>query len=96
MTLITWTVVGLINQAGDELYVAGVFRGMQRNCDTNIDAEVQGETMDQFVGFFDADDADAAAEIARDMIKNPIVAASTTGRTLERPVVDAEVRSNLL
>lgn len=91
-----WTVTGLISQAGDELYVAGVFRGMQRNCDTNVDAEVNGEVMDQFVGFFDAEDADTAAELARDIIANPVVAASTTGRTLRRPVVDADVRSNLL
>ena len=92
----TWTVVGLINAAGDELYVAGVFAGQQPNCDHNVDAEVNGEVMDQFVGYFTAEDADAAAELARDVIKNPIVAASTTGRTLSRPVVDAEVRSNLL
>ena len=92
----TWTVVGLINAAGDELYVAGVFRGMQRNCDMNVDAEVKGETMDQFVGFFDADTADDAAELAREIIAHPLKPASETGRTLSRPVVDAEVRSNLL
>lgn len=91
----TWTVVGLINQAGDELYVAGVFHGQQHNCDTNVDAEVNGEVMDQFVGFFDADNADEAAEVARDVFKNPI-AAPNTGRTLPRPVADAKVRSNLL
>ncbi len=92
----TWTVVGLINAAGDELYVAGVFAGQQRNCDRNADTEINGEIMDQFTGYFDADDADAAAELARDIIKNPITAVSTTGRTLRRPVADAKVRSNLL
>jgi len=91
----TWTVVGLINQDGDELYVAAVFAGMQRNCDTNVDAEVSGQIMDQFVGFFDAEDADTAAEMARDVMKNPISPAST-GRTSSRPVTDAKVKDNIL
>ena len=91
----TWTVVGLINQASDELYVAAVFAGQQRNCDTNVDTELNGLIYDQYVGFFDAANADEAAEVARDAFKNPITSPNT-GRTLSRPVVDAKVKSNLI
>lgn len=91
----TWTVVGLINQASDELYVAAVFAGQQRNCNTSVDTELGGLVYDQYVGFFDAEDADTAAEVARDVFKNPISSPST-GRTLSRPVVDAKVKSNLI
>lgn len=92
----TWTVVGLINQDGDELYVAGVFAGQQRNCDTNVDAEIGGRLYDQFVGFFDTETADEAAEVARDVFKNPLAAPSATIRTSSRPVGDVKVKSNLL
>lgn len=91
----TYTVVGLINEAGDELYVAGVFLGQQMNQDKNVDAQVGDETMDQFVGFFDATDADEAAELARDVIAHPI-APPQTGRTLTRRVEDAGVKTNLI
>lgn len=96
MATSTWTVVGLINAAGDELYVAGVFGGMQRNCDTNVDAQVRGEVMDQFVGFFDAETADDAAELARDMITNPLQATTRAPRPKSRTVTTAQVRSNVL
>ena len=70
----TFTVVGLLDETNGELYVAGVFDGTQENLDRNIDAEVDGLVLDQFVGYFDADDADDAAELARSVMSQPLSA----------------------
>lgn len=70
----TFTVVGLMDETTGELYVAGVFEGTQKNLDRNVDAEVGGLVLDQFVGYFDADDADDAAELARSVMSQPLSA----------------------
>ena len=92
----TWTVVGLLDEGSGNLYVAGVFEGAQRNMDRNVDADVDGVLLDQFVGYFDAADPEEAAELARQVMREPVSPAPYTGRTLAKPSEDVPVRSNLL
>lgn len=93
----TFTVVGLLDETTGELYVAGVFAGTQKNLDTNVDAEVGGLVLDQFVGYFDADDADDAAELARSVMNEPVVSAtSDEWPPLTRRADDVNVQGGLL
>lgn len=88
----TWTVTGLLDESSGELYVAGVFAGTHKNMDRNVDAQVGDLVLDQFVGFFDAETADEAAELARQVMKQPISRVSAdsdisiTGRVDDVPV----------
>jgi hypothetical protein len=93
----TWTVVGLLDETTGDLHVAGVFEGTCQNMDRNVDAEVGGQVMEQFVGYFDADDADDAAELAREIMKNPVgTGVYSSGRRITRPARDVPVRGDLL
>lgn len=93
----TWTVVGLVNESTGDLYVAGVFAGTQKNMDRNVDADVGGTVMDQFVGYFDAGTADDAAELARQVMKSPISRATADSDvTLTRGAVDVPVAGEVL
>lgn len=93
----TYTVVGLFDETTGELHVAGVFDGTQKNVDLNVDAEVRGQVMEQFVGYFDAEDAEEAAELARQVMKDPISdIPSGFGRRLTRPAQDVPVSGEIL
>lgn len=79
----TWTVVGLLDVESGDLHVA--------------DAEVGGLVLEQFVGFFDAETADDAAELARQVMKEPVVSAtSDEWPPLTRPAADVHVKDGLL
>jgi len=93
----TWTVVGLLDVESGDLHVAGVFPGVCKNMDSNVDAEVAGLVLDQFVGYFDAEHADDAAEIARQVMKEPVVSAtSDEWPPLTRAATDVQVKDYLL
>jgi hypothetical protein len=93
----TWTIVGLIDEKTTELHVVAVFENAQMNADKNVDVEIGRKTLECFVGYFVADDAEAAAELARKFISEPeeTKLPYTSGK-LRKHVEDPQIRGNLL
>ena len=66
-----WTVVGLVDDEDSTLYVSAVFSGKQEAKDKTLVTTFEGYgDLSRFVGYFDAEDAEMAEEIAVDVVSH--------------------------
>jgi hypothetical protein len=66
-----YTVTGLLDDESGELYVSGVFPGRHDTAETAKTTHLEGYgALTRFLGFFEADTADEAEQIAVDVVSH--------------------------